>query len=139
MMTMDSGWALDSGGVNRRSRENPLTNSIIRHDSYMRKSGVTRPGIELGLPCWEASRLITQPCSGRDRGGVVVRLLASNQGKPDSVPGGVTPGFSHMGIVPNDGDGRRVFSGISRFLSPFNPALLLTQLVSPSSALKTSM
>ncbi|KAJ8874708.1 hypothetical protein PR048_025574 [Dryococelus australis] len=30
------------------TRENPPTNSIVRHDSHMRKSGVTRPGIELG-------------------------------------------------------------------------------------------
>ncbi|KAJ8872733.1 hypothetical protein PR048_026348 [Dryococelus australis] len=28
----------------------PLTNGIVRHDSHMRKSGVTRPGIESGSP-----------------------------------------------------------------------------------------
>ncbi|KAJ8885402.1 hypothetical protein PR048_011599 [Dryococelus australis] len=39
------------------SRENPLTNGIVRHDSHMRKSEVTRPGIEPGPPWWEASRL----------------------------------------------------------------------------------
>ncbi|KAJ8894990.1 hypothetical protein PR048_000298 [Dryococelus australis] len=45
-------------------RENPPTNGIVRHDSHMRKSGVTRPGIELGSPWWEASRLTAQPpCS----------------------------------------------------------------------------
>ncbi|KAJ8870554.1 hypothetical protein PR048_029577 [Dryococelus australis] len=32
-------------------RENPRTNGIVRHDSHMRKSGVTRPGIEPGSPC----------------------------------------------------------------------------------------
>ncbi|KAJ8866982.1 hypothetical protein PR048_032844 [Dryococelus australis] len=37
-------------------RENPLTNGIVRHDSHMRKSGVTRPGIEPGSPCWPSSR-----------------------------------------------------------------------------------
>ncbi|KAJ8893904.1 hypothetical protein PR048_006505 [Dryococelus australis] len=29
-------------------RENPLTNGIVQHDSHMRRSGVTRPGIEPG-------------------------------------------------------------------------------------------
>ncbi|KAJ8871834.1 hypothetical protein PR048_028174 [Dryococelus australis] len=38
-------------------RENPPTNGIVRHDSHMRKSGVTRPGIEPGSPWWEESRL----------------------------------------------------------------------------------
>ncbi|KAJ8895113.1 hypothetical protein PR048_000438 [Dryococelus australis] len=36
-------------------RENPPTNGIDRHDSHMRKSEVTRPGIEPGSPWWEAS------------------------------------------------------------------------------------
>ncbi|KAJ8880288.1 hypothetical protein PR048_016754 [Dryococelus australis] len=35
------------------SRENPSTNGIIRHDSHMRKSGLTRLGIEPGSPWWE--------------------------------------------------------------------------------------
>ncbi|KAJ8896073.1 hypothetical protein PR048_001415 [Dryococelus australis] len=38
--------------------------------------------------------------------------------EPISIPGGVTPGFSHMGIVPDDAIGRRDFSGISRFPPP---------------------
>ncbi|KAJ8883482.1 hypothetical protein PR048_015326 [Dryococelus australis] len=42
-------------------QENPPTNSIVRHDSHTRKSGVTQPGIEPGSPCWEASRLTAQP------------------------------------------------------------------------------
>ncbi|KAJ8881865.1 hypothetical protein PR048_018351 [Dryococelus australis] len=36
---------------------NPLTNGIVRHYSHMRRSGVTRPGIEPGSQWWEASRL----------------------------------------------------------------------------------
>ncbi|KAJ8866641.1 hypothetical protein PR048_032502 [Dryococelus australis] len=40
----------------------------------------------------------------------------------------VTPGSSHVGIVPDDAAGRRVFSGISRFPRPFIPALLHTHL-----------
>ncbi|KAJ8884412.1 hypothetical protein PR048_016269 [Dryococelus australis] len=52
------------------------------------------------------------------RGGVVVRLLASHLGEPGPIPGGVAPGFSRVGIVPNDAAGRRVFLGISRFPVP---------------------
>ncbi|KAJ8881138.1 hypothetical protein PR048_017611 [Dryococelus australis] len=36
------------------------TNGIVHHDSHMRKSGVTRPGIEPGSPWWEASSLTAQ-------------------------------------------------------------------------------
>ncbi|KAJ8871642.1 hypothetical protein PR048_027969 [Dryococelus australis] len=77
----------------------------------------------------------------RGRGGVVARLLASHLGEPGSIPGGVAPGFSHVGIVPDDVAGRRVFSGISRFPHPLISALLHTHLTSPSSALnlKTSL
>ncbi|KAJ8878801.1 hypothetical protein PR048_019387 [Dryococelus australis] len=42
-------------------RENPPTNGIVRHDSHMRKSGVTQPGIEPGSPWWEASTVTAQP------------------------------------------------------------------------------
>ncbi|KAJ8895619.1 hypothetical protein PR048_000955 [Dryococelus australis] len=48
------------GGGVRDLRENPPTSGIVRHDSHMRKSVVTRPGIEPGSPLWEASRLTTQ-------------------------------------------------------------------------------
>ncbi|KAJ8867698.1 hypothetical protein PR048_031501 [Dryococelus australis] len=37
-----------------------------------------------------------------DHGDVVVRLLASLLGEPGSIPGGLLPGFSHVGIVPDD-------------------------------------
>ncbi|KAJ8868913.1 hypothetical protein PR048_030454 [Dryococelus australis] len=52
-------------------------------------------------------------CGGH--GGLVVSLLASHVGEPGSIPDGVTPGFSPVGIVPGDATGRRVFSGTSRF------------------------
>ncbi|KAJ8877109.1 hypothetical protein PR048_021561 [Dryococelus australis] len=42
-------------------REIPPTSGIVRHDSHLRKSGSTRPGIEPGSPWWEASRLTAQP------------------------------------------------------------------------------
>ncbi|KAJ8870107.1 hypothetical protein PR048_029119 [Dryococelus australis] len=53
-----------------------------------------------------------------------VSLLASHLGEPGSIPNRVTPGFLHVGIVPDDAAGRLVLSGISRFLRPFIPALL---------------
>ncbi|KAJ8868758.1 hypothetical protein PR048_030298 [Dryococelus australis] len=58
------------------------------------------------------------------RSGVLVRLLASQLCEQGLIPGGVTPGFSHVGIVPDDVAGWRVFSGI--FRSPYTliPALL---------------
>ncbi|KAJ8897959.1 hypothetical protein PR048_003317 [Dryococelus australis] len=54
-------------------------------------------------------------------------------------PANSHPGPSHVGIAPHDAAGRQIFSGISRFLRTCIPALLHTHLVSPSSALKTSM
>ncbi|KAJ8873917.1 hypothetical protein PR048_024753 [Dryococelus australis] len=63
-----------------------------------------------------------------------VSLLASHQGKPGSIPG-----FSHVGFVPDDATGRRVFSEISRFLPPFHSSAALYSPQSPSSALKTSL
>ncbi|KAJ8866546.1 hypothetical protein PR048_032405 [Dryococelus australis] len=49
--------------------------------------------------------------------------IACPRGEPGSIPGRVT-GFSHVGIMPDDVVGRRIFSGISRFSRPFIPALL---------------
>ncbi|KAJ8897238.1 hypothetical protein PR048_002584 [Dryococelus australis] len=46
--------------------------------------------------------------------------------EPGSINGGVAPGFSHVGILPNDATDRRVFSGISRFCQPCIPALVHT-------------
>ncbi|KAJ8882384.1 hypothetical protein PR048_014191 [Dryococelus australis] len=43
------------------SREDPPTNGLVRRDSYMRKFGVTRPGIEPGSLLSESSRLTAQP------------------------------------------------------------------------------
>ncbi|KAJ8889479.1 hypothetical protein PR048_008978 [Dryococelus australis] len=73
----------------------------------------------------------------RGRGGLVVRLLASHQGEPGSIPGGVAPRLSQVGIVPDDAAGQRVSSGISQLSRPLIPALRHIYLTSPSSALKT--
>ncbi|KAJ8871863.1 hypothetical protein PR048_028203 [Dryococelus australis] len=42
--------------------------------------------------------------------------LASREGEPGSISGGIVPGFLHLRIVPDDVTGRRVFSRISSFL-----------------------
>ncbi|KAJ8874510.1 hypothetical protein PR048_025370 [Dryococelus australis] len=75
----------------------------------------------------------------KGRGGVVVSLLASRQGEPRSIPGGVAPGLSHVGIVPDDAAERPGFLGDLRFFRSFIPALPHTHLASPTSALKTSI
>ncbi|KAJ8878866.1 hypothetical protein PR048_019455 [Dryococelus australis] len=90
-------------------RENPPTNGIARHDSHMRKSGVTGPGIKPRSPCWEASRLTTVRPPPRRTG---LNPPPGHRGSP------------RVGIVPDDAVGRRVFSGISRFPLLFIPALL---------------
>ncbi|KAJ8870011.1 hypothetical protein PR048_029022 [Dryococelus australis] len=54
-------------------------------------------------------------------------------------PGGVVPRFSHVGIVPDDADGRRVFSGISRFSSsPIITSFKPHRLSRPPSTLEPS-
>ncbi|KAJ8879644.1 hypothetical protein PR048_020252 [Dryococelus australis] len=55
-------------------------------------------------------------------------LLASHQDEPGSIPGWVNPGFSHVGIVPGDAVGQRVFLDISGIPHPFIPALLHTSI-----------
>ncbi|KAJ8881420.1 hypothetical protein PR048_017901 [Dryococelus australis] len=89
--------------------------------------------------CWTEGftsvRLLT---SSRDHGGRVVSLLASNQDDPCSLPSHVTPGFSHVGIVPDGVAGRWVFSGIS-CCPPFHSGAAPYSYQSSLSALKTSV
>ncbi|KAJ8890287.1 hypothetical protein PR048_009795 [Dryococelus australis] len=75
-----------------------------------------------GVWGWQAGQLDKMPD----------RLLGSHKGEPGSIRGRATPGFSLVGIVPDDGAGRRIFSGISRFPRPCIPVLLHSQLISPS-------
>ncbi|KAJ8889546.1 hypothetical protein PR048_009045 [Dryococelus australis] len=75
----------------------------------------------------------------RGRGGIVVRLHAFHLGEQGSILGRVTPGSSHVGIMPDDATGRWVFSGFSRFTRPCIPTLLHTRSTSPSLALKNSI
>ncbi|KAJ8876213.1 hypothetical protein PR048_024123 [Dryococelus australis] len=83
--------------------------------------------------------IVEHRSSSMSRGGEVVRLLASHLGELNSIPGGVVPGFSYVGVVQDDAAGQRVFSGISHFPRPCILALLHTHLTSPSPALKTSI
>ncbi|KAJ8894243.1 hypothetical protein PR048_006855 [Dryococelus australis] len=73
----------------------------------------------------------------RGRGDLAVRLLAPLP-LPGLIPCRITPGFSHVRIVSDDAAGRRFVSGISCFPRSCIPALLHSQLISPSSALKNS-
>ncbi|KAJ8895044.1 hypothetical protein PR048_000368 [Dryococelus australis] len=68
-----------------------------------------------------------------------VSLLAPHQDESGSIPGRVTPGFSQVRIMPVDSAGRRVFSGISRYLRPLHSGDAPVHLASPSSVLKTSL
>ncbi|KAJ8876255.1 hypothetical protein PR048_024165 [Dryococelus australis] len=80
---------------------------------------VTRPRNEPAPPLWKT---------------IVVRLLASHQGEPNSVPDWVTPGFSNVGIVPDDAAAGRVYSG----MTPLHSGVAPYSLQSPSSALETN-
>ncbi|KAJ8888431.1 hypothetical protein PR048_007921 [Dryococelus australis] len=91
-------------------RENPPTNGIVRLDSDMQKSG-------------------SDPAEDRTRFALVGgELLASHW---------FTPGFSQVGIMLDNAACWRFFSGISRFPRPCILVLLLSHLISSSSALKT--
>ncbi|KAJ8867816.1 hypothetical protein PR048_031621 [Dryococelus australis] len=86
----------------------------------------------------DACKLATK--NDQDHSGEVVRLLASNPDETGWIPGGVFPEFSHVGIVPDDATGQRVFfSGVSHFHRHFIPALLHPDLVSTSYPTKNWM
>ncbi|KAJ8889445.1 hypothetical protein PR048_008944 [Dryococelus australis] len=67
------------------------------------------------------------------------RLPASHLRRTGFKTRRIAPGFSHVGIVPDDAAGRRVFSVISGFPRRFIPALIHTHLASTSSALQTCL
>ncbi|KAJ8880053.1 hypothetical protein PR048_020676 [Dryococelus australis] len=56
--------------------------------------------------------------SCRGCGAWAVTLLASHLGEPGSIPGRVTPGLSHAGIVPGNAANRRIFLGHLPFPPP---------------------
>ncbi|KAJ8871574.1 hypothetical protein PR048_027900 [Dryococelus australis] len=63
-------------------RDNPPSNGIVRHDSHLRKFGVTRPGIEPGSPWWEASVLVAQPPWPRITSDSYANVPSSNVTRP---------------------------------------------------------
>ncbi|KAJ8895353.1 hypothetical protein PR048_000685 [Dryococelus australis] len=124
-------------------RENQPASGIVQHDSHMRQSGSEPAGdrTRIAVVGGESSSRLWRDCGvlRHSRQMLYLLVLAYHQGELGSIPVRVIPGFSHVGIMPDDAAGRRVFSGISRFLRPFVPALLHTHLISPSSVLKTSL
>ncbi|KAJ8887428.1 hypothetical protein PR048_013643 [Dryococelus australis] len=113
-------------------QENILVNDSARHVSCAKKFGVTPSVIEPLSPWWKANN------SRYPKVSLLVRIFASHQDEPHSIPGGMAPGFSQVGIVSDDDADRRVFSGIFRFPRPCVPALLNNHLTSPSLTLRTS-
>ncbi|KAJ8888344.1 hypothetical protein PR048_007831 [Dryococelus australis] len=99
---------------------------IFDEEGKMRISALlSSPGSVDDMDKWRAAA---------NRGGVVVRLLASHLGNRVRFPAG------YAGIGPDDAAGRRVSSGISDFHRRFIPALLHTHFASsPSSTFKTPM
>ncbi|KAJ8877667.1 hypothetical protein PR048_022122 [Dryococelus australis] len=78
----------------RGEREiNAPSNVIVRHDSHMRKSGVTRTGIEHGSHCWEASSPITNPFSM-----FVVRMRRRLKRLPGVIPHSVYACSASSGV-----------------------------------------
>ncbi|KAJ8894970.1 hypothetical protein PR048_000278 [Dryococelus australis] len=72
---------------------------------------------------------------------VVGRLdcLLPTKANKAQTPGRVIPRFSQVETVPDDAAGQWVFSGICSFPLPCISALLHSHIISPSSALKTSL
>ncbi|KAJ8882329.1 hypothetical protein PR048_014131 [Dryococelus australis] len=85
---------------------------------YVFRNSVKNSGAPTNVP------LILEYWGG---GGAVARALASHHGDPGSIPGGLTPEFSHVGLVVYDAVYQRIlriFSGYSRFPCPSIPAQL---------------
>ncbi|KAJ8874102.1 hypothetical protein PR048_024943 [Dryococelus australis] len=85
-----------------------------------------------------SARLIVSPklTGPRCCRGHTTRL--SHLGEPGSIPDGVTSGFSHVGIMPDDAAGRWVFLVIFRFSRSCIPAPLHSHITSSSSVPKIS-
>ncbi|KAJ8870857.1 hypothetical protein PR048_027158 [Dryococelus australis] len=82
------------------------------------------------FPCGSARHGTMAACTGARQ---AADLLAVHQGEPGSIPGRVTPGFSHVGIVLTG------FLGDLPFSPSFHSGAAPNSPQSPSSALKTSM
>ncbi|KAJ8867227.1 hypothetical protein PR048_031025 [Dryococelus australis] len=113
----------------------PFTREAVPFPSPPNTRGLDPPPfVQFSAVYVLAGDFLERAVEGRGQCCVVVRLLASHVGEP-----GTYPRFSHVGIMPDYAAGLEVFSRISRFPLPFNPALLHTHLASSSSVLKASM
>ncbi|KAJ8896250.1 hypothetical protein PR048_001593 [Dryococelus australis] len=88
----------------------PWRSRLVRRPSRVQEALGPNPGQGMGISL-----------HFRGRGNLVVRLLVSHQGELGSNPGGISPRFSHVGIV----------TGISCFPQRCIPALLHTHFASP--------
>ncbi|KAJ8866088.1 hypothetical protein PR048_033612, partial [Dryococelus australis] len=98
-----------------RKEVQPLVNYVVQKKN---------PGAKIPSPITESNCSGRQPIKSRPFLSAVARALASHHGDPVSIPGGFTPGFSHVGIVLDGAACRWVFSGHSRFPRPCIPAPL---------------
>ncbi|KAJ8896120.1 hypothetical protein PR048_001462 [Dryococelus australis] len=151
---MDRRWNAKAGetGV---PRENPPASGIVKCPSYCTTAApmnglsynlfANRPTPDVNSPLmlmvhmWKPSWVLDCPIMHvlhihltgvGERRFIVVKLLASHQGEPASIPCRITSGFWKVGIVQDDDAGQRVFSGISRYppplhsgAAPFSPRL----------------
>ncbi|KAJ8894177.1 hypothetical protein PR048_006787 [Dryococelus australis] len=141
-----SGLTGDTLVPTRRNNRRQTPHATIRNGNSTVPPGIhnyiSLQDLQYGAPSSVLIGLGCHPISHKAkkrRSGEVVRLLASPLGEPCSIPGGVIPGFSHVGIAPDDAADWRVFWEFPVSLDPFVPALLHRHLVSPSPALKTSI
>ncbi|KAJ8869355.1 hypothetical protein PR048_030930 [Dryococelus australis] len=116
----------DEQGGNEFAQRGPVLYAAF----WDRESALGGRQVEFEQGLRREGRLFAYPAWGR--GGAAVRLLDFHLDKQGWIPCRVAPGFSHVGIVPDDAAGRCVFSGISHFSSLCIPALLHTHLTSPS-------
>ncbi|KAJ8870343.1 hypothetical protein PR048_029364 [Dryococelus australis] len=135
----------DASGDDDPRQEDLLASALISHVLIRARSAITaclpeqhrykRPVLQGIFQCGWFRNLLPPR-----RAAVAERLACSPPINVNRVqPPAVTPGgFSHVGMVPDDGAGRRIFSGISHFPAPsFRPASYSPQ--APPSALKTSL
>ncbi|KAJ8882312.1 hypothetical protein PR048_014114 [Dryococelus australis] len=121
--------------IEGQTRYPPMLMSDLRADNPS-ADAVAKPRTPALFPCYQCASGGVHPnyLLGVDNhahlpftiGATVAERLATSSPikaiRVQSRPG--HSGFSHVGIVADDVDSRRIFSGISRFPRPFIPALL---------------
>ncbi|KAJ8885650.1 hypothetical protein PR048_011848 [Dryococelus australis] len=118
-----SKWARTTG-VAKRSLMRRVPQSVVALHCYV----IQGLGVKVIVTVFQYDRWVMSTKMASAYQDDPVSLLAFNQLEAGLIPGRVTPGFSHVGIVLDGVTGRRVYSGISRFSFPFFPAQLHTHL-----------